>query len=75
MARLRKMSSCNEAAMYSLAMLYAEMGEKETAFYRLEKAAKTVASPNYFLLFDPRIAALRTDERFDRIVGRIAMPS
>jgi hypothetical protein len=50
-------------------------GEKETAFYRLEKAAKTVASPNYFLLFDPRIAALRTDERFDRIVGRIAMPS
>lgn len=60
---------------YMIAVIYAGLGKKNTAFEFLEKAYKE-KSPDlaYFLRADLRIDSLRSDLRFQDLLHRMNFP-
>jgi DNA-binding winged helix-turn-helix (wHTH) protein/TolB-like protein/Flp pilus assembly protein TadD len=65
---LKSLSGRNQSASYSVAMIYAGLRDADAAFEWLERAAKGGAQPTYLLSYDPRIATLRRDRRFEGIL-------
>jgi hypothetical protein len=63
-----------ELAPYTLARLFAELGEKDKAFANLEKAFQTRQAPFLRLKVDPRLDALRDDPRYKDLLKRMNLP-
>ena len=59
---------------YSIATLYAEAGEVDTAFAWLETAYSERTPFLLHMTFDPRLNPLRDDPRFDDLLRRIGIP-
>jgi DNA-binding winged helix-turn-helix (wHTH) protein/TolB-like protein len=58
---------------YTLAMLHADLGEKDAAFLWLEKAYEERAELLLYLKVDPRFASLRPDPRFTSLLERVGL--
>lgn len=58
---------------FSMATIYAALGEKDRAFSWLEKAFAERANNLVFLRVDPRLDSLRHDPRFDDFLTRIGL--
>jgi eukaryotic-like serine/threonine-protein kinase len=59
---------------YSIAMIYAGLGEKNRAFQWLEKAYEEHSSNMPFLAADPFWYGLRSDPRYQNLLRRIGLP-
>ena len=64
----------NWFSAYSVAMVYAELGEKDQALNWLEKGYKERATKMVFLKIDPFFDNLRSDPRFVELVRRVGLP-
>ncbi|MFZ0064237.1 MAG: protein kinase, partial [Pyrinomonadaceae bacterium] len=58
---------------YSLAMLYARLGENDKAFEWLEKAVEGRSANLTYLIADPRFDQLRRDPRFTALLRRMGL--
>jgi DNA-binding winged helix-turn-helix (wHTH) protein/TolB-like protein/Tfp pilus assembly protein PilF len=56
---------------YSVALVYAGMGDRDQAFQWLEKAYEDRSTSMVFLRTDPELASLRSDHRFAQLSSRI----
>jgi TolB-like protein/DNA-binding winged helix-turn-helix (wHTH) protein/Tfp pilus assembly protein PilF len=73
--RLRERTrQTGKAPSVGLALVYAQLGEKETAFEWLEKAYVERAGPLMYLNVDPAWDPLRDDPRFQDILRRMNFP-
>ena len=72
---LQIQSKTQYVSPYMIAVIYAGLGKKNTAFEFLEKAYKE-KSPDlaYFLRADLRIDSLRSDPRFQDLLHRLNFP-
>ncbi len=59
---------------YQVAILYAEMRDKDRAFEWLEKSFEQRSEELLLLQVDPQLDALRSDPRFARLLQRIGFP-
>lgn len=59
---------------YSIALVYVYLGETDKAFEWLEKAYTNRCSWLVLLQVDPRLASLRSDERFTDLLRRVNHP-
>lgn len=57
-----------------LAGLYARLGEKDLAFYWLNKACEEQGYVRVFLKFDPDYGNLRSDTRYRTLLERVRVP-
>jgi hypothetical protein len=58
----------------SVAQLYAELGEVDSAFFWLEKGTASRSPLVMFLRVDPRFDNLRSDARFADLLKRVELP-
>ena len=58
-----------------LAEAYAGVGDKEAALTALEKAYTDKSWRMVFIGVEPRLDSLRSDERFQRLLAKLALPS
>lgn len=58
---------------FSLATVYAALGEKDEAFSWLEKAYKEKSNYLIFLKVDPRLDSLRDDQRLEHLRKKIGL--
>jgi adenylate cyclase len=58
---------------FSIATIYAALGERDRAFSWLEKAFAERANNLVFLRVDPRLDSLRHDPRFDNFLTRVGL--
>ena len=66
----------NELPMpFEMAEIYARLGEKDLAFEWLDKAIENRNYPVLYLRVVPNLDPLRTDPRFDNLLGRIGLAS
>jgi tetratricopeptide (TPR) repeat protein len=71
---LHKISKCRYVSPYCFALVHAGLGEKEQAFRWLEDAVATRDVWLVWLKAEPRFDNLRSDARFQRLLGRLALP-
>jgi tetratricopeptide (TPR) repeat protein len=58
---------------YSIATIYAGMGDKDKAFEWLEKAYEEHADFLAYFKVDPRYEGLRSDPRYENIIRKIGL--
>jgi TolB-like protein/Tfp pilus assembly protein PilF len=75
LARLKQRSAQGYVSPYQVAAIHAGLGEKDLAFEWLEKAYAERASWMVHIKWDPRLANLRSDPRFQDLVRRVGLPS
>jgi tetratricopeptide (TPR) repeat protein len=68
---LNELSKHRYVSPYFVAVIYAGLGEKDTAFTWLDKACETRASYSRFLGVDPSFDGLRSDPRFQNLLRRM----
>jgi len=73
LAGLQSLSEKKYVSPYSLASVYAALGEKDEAFLWLEKACEERANSLVFLKVDPRLDGLRSDERLESLLDRVGL--
>src|SRR6516225_56674 len=74
LGELRAMAKQRPVAPMGIALIYAQLGEKESALAWLAKAKgddKPMDGPSRLLLTDPRFDGLRSDPRFKALEARI----
>jgi tetratricopeptide (TPR) repeat protein len=77
---LQKLNQLTEIARhryvsaYSVAMVYAELGDKDQALNWLEKGYQERATKMAFLKIDPFFDNLRSEPRFVELVRRVGLP-
>jgi hypothetical protein len=59
---------------YWIALIQANLGEKDQAFHWLEASYQERSPTLAFLRIDPRLDPLRSDPRFDDHLRRLNMP-
>jgi TolB-like protein/thioredoxin-like negative regulator of GroEL len=75
LGELERQSKSSYVSPYTIATIYAGLGDKEKAFEFLEKAYQERSSDlPYFLKADLRIDTLRPDPRFADLVRRVGLP-
>jgi hypothetical protein len=75
LGELERQSKSSYVSPYTIATIYAGLGDKENAFEFLEKAYQERSSDlPYFLKADLRIDTLRPDPRFADLVRRVGLP-
>jgi len=74
LGELKEMSQRRYVSAYSVATIYAALGEKEQAFQWLQKANDERNTEIVFLKVDPRLDPLRNDPRFEELVKRAGIP-
>lgn len=72
--RLEAISKQRYISSASIAMVYAELGDKDSAFKWLERANDEHDMLAVRVKYDPRFASLRGDPRLDDLVRRIGVP-
>jgi tetratricopeptide (TPR) repeat protein len=75
LAELRQLASRKFVTSYGVALVYAGLGEADTAFAWLDRAFDERSNWLVWLRLDPRWGALRADSRFARLVARLHYPS
>jgi DNA-binding winged helix-turn-helix (wHTH) protein/TolB-like protein/Tfp pilus assembly protein PilF len=70
---LRAKAGRRTGAMYFLAMLYSELGEKDKAFEALRQAYETRDDRMVWIKLDPRLDGLRSDPRFDELLRKMKL--
>jgi len=73
LSELEQTSSREPVSPYSMALLYAALGEAEPMFAHLERAYATRASAMIYLLVDPTFAAFHSDSRFLGLIRRMQL--
>ncbi len=66
--------SQHKVPAYDLAIVYAGLGEKETAFSWLEKAYEEHSEYLPFMRIEPRLDSLHSDPRFISLLSRLRLP-
>jgi Flp pilus assembly protein TadD len=61
---MKKLEKKDRSATYSIALVYAGVGDKDSAFAWLEKGARAKAMSWFRFRYDPRFAIVRDDPRF-----------
>jgi hypothetical protein len=59
---------------FDVAVIYTGLGEKDTAFVWLEKAAAERSTFLAYSKWEPRLDPLRSDPRFKQLLTRIGLP-
>jgi hypothetical protein len=59
---------------YSMALIHANLGERDQAFHWLEMSYQERSPTLSFLKIDPRLDALRSHPRFDNHLRRLNLP-
>jgi TolB-like protein/Flp pilus assembly protein TadD len=72
--QLAEIAGHRYVSAYSVAMVYAELGEKDQALNWLEKGYQERATKMVFLKIDPFFDNLRSDPRFVELVRRVGLP-
>jgi len=72
--KLQKLSRKRYIAPYSIAVVFAGLGDKEETLAWLEKAYSARDEMLPFLRVDPRLAFLHADHRFQDLVRRMKFP-
>ena len=75
LGELRDLSQSRYISAYSVATIYAALGQTEEAFQLLEKAALEGNTEFVFIRVDPRLDPLRNDPRFQELVKKVKFPS
>jgi TolB-like protein/Tfp pilus assembly protein PilF len=75
LARLKQRSAQGYVSPYQIAAIYAGLGQKDLAFEWLEKAYAERTGWMVHIKWDPRLATLRSDPRFQDLVRRVGLPS
>ncbi len=70
---LKEMSTRRPVAPYNLAVIYAGLGENDSAFEWLEKARLNRSSPMVFINIEPFFDDLRRDPRFQDLLERMGL--
>ena len=74
--KLKKRSQQAYVPAFSIAVIYAGLGEKDLAFEWLEKAyAQREGWLEWYFLFDPEFDNLRSDARYAALLHRIGLPT
>ncbi len=71
---LKKRSEPASLSLFSTALIYVGLGEKDEAFEWLEKAYGERSGPLRLLNIDPLFDSLRSDRRFQDLLRRIGLP-
>ncbi|MFZ1700402.1 MAG: tetratricopeptide repeat protein [Pyrinomonadaceae bacterium] len=71
--QLEEMSTDNTKALYSLAVVYAELGRADDAFDMLEKCFEQHEERLVWMNVEPRLVSIRNDARFRSIVDRLQL--
>lgn len=74
LAELQHPSKDRYISPYSLANIYAGLGQKDRAFEWLEKALKDRDNSMVFLAVDQRLESLHSDPRFAELVKKVGIP-
>ena len=73
LAQLKSIAGQRYVADYSVALVYAGLGEKDQAFELLEKSYRDHTVDMLTLYYDPLIDNLRSDPRFADLVRRVGL--
>jgi tetratricopeptide (TPR) repeat protein len=73
LAELRKLSNRAYLNPYFFAVVYAGLGDKDSAFKYLDQAFRIRSSMLIWLNVEPQFASLRDDPRFRRLIERIGI--
>jgi TolB-like protein/DNA-binding winged helix-turn-helix (wHTH) protein/Flp pilus assembly protein TadD len=71
---LRELSRTRYVSPFDAAVIYAGLGEKDKAFFSLEKSYQDRAGQLVWLSLYPALDNLRSDARFDQLTRRIGLP-
>lgn len=71
---LTSLSTKRFVTSYGVALVYAGLGEKDQAFFWLNKAFDERSNWLVWLKTDPRWALIRYDKRFAELVNRVGLP-
>lgn len=63
-----------EVSPYTLARMFAEIGEKDKAFAELERSFEIRQAPFLRLKVDPRLDSLRGDPRYAELIKKVGFP-
>jgi TolB-like protein/Flp pilus assembly protein TadD len=74
LAELEEISKTRYVSPYFRAAAYLPMGEKDRTFALLEEAFRERSHGLTFLKVDPKLAAVRSDPRFEDLVRRVGLP-
>jgi len=74
LAQLRELSARRYVSPYRVAMIYAGLGDKEQTLAWLEKAYQQRVHNMIFLKVEPELDGLRSDPRFEDLLGRVGLP-
>jgi serine/threonine protein kinase/tetratricopeptide (TPR) repeat protein len=72
-AKLMEISKHRYVSPFDIAMIYAGLGDKDTAFEWLEKAFKERSFWLIYLRWEPRLDPLRSDPRFSNLLTRMGL--
>lgn len=75
LAGLKRMSRRRYVSNYNVALIYAGLGELDSAFKWLDWAFEDRDPWLVFLKVDPRLSPLRGDDRFEPLIKRIGLPT
>jgi serine/threonine-protein kinase len=70
---LKGLSEQKYVQSYDIALIYAGLGDKDQAFDWLEKACRDRSGWMPYLKIEPRLNGLRSDPRFEDLLGRIGL--
>jgi len=73
LAQLKSLAMQRYVADYSLALVYAGLGEKDKAFELLEKSYRDHTVDMLTIYYDPLIDSLRSDPRFTDLLRRVGL--
>jgi tetratricopeptide (TPR) repeat protein len=73
--QLEQLSKRRYVSPYDIAQVYVGLGEKDNAFDWLQKALADRSYELLFLRIDERMAAMRSDPRFQDLIRRLNLPS
>jgi hypothetical protein len=59
---------------YHSAVIYAGLEDKDKAFEQLNEAAEERSTLMVYLRKDPRLATLRSDPRFQKLLAQVGLP-
>jgi adenylate cyclase len=75
LAKMKSISDSIYVTPYGLALLYASLHEKDTAFECLNQAYKQRSNWLVWLKLDPRWIIISNDKRYDQLIAKIGLPS
>jgi pentatricopeptide repeat protein len=72
--QLKRASATQYAPAPALALVYTGLGDKDEAFFWLDRAVEERAFQLQWIKVEPRWESLRSDPRFTNIIRRMALP-